>query len=1416
MMQAEPGIPQRCSIFPGRAPQPPRPSRRWGAGAALVVLVAVLGIATPEDAQAQMTPPPEAPQYLRATAGHAQVVLIWRAPESDGGAPITNYQYRVDASATWTDVPDGAHEVTLDGGDVDIIDETTVTVTGLTNGTEYTFEVRAENSLGAFLTADTVRATPRLTLTITSETARQQSSFTVTFTFSEAVSGFDADDLEKSPRNILVSPATGAKFKADDATTYTIEVTPDAGAKFVNVYVRPNAAQAVNSPDHNSQTVAVITLLEPVNGTSNTAPTAANKTVTTRVGTAYTFDDDDFGFADTDAGDTLASVKIVSLPAPGTLALDGPDVTLNQVVTKADIDAAKLTFTPVAGASGDPYATFTFKVNDGTDDSASTYTMTIDVTAAPVTNTAPTAANKTVTTRVGTAYTFDDDDFGFADTDAGDTLASVKIVSLPAPGTLALDGPDVTLNQVVTKADIDAAKLTFTPVAGASGTGYASFTFTVNDGTVDSASAYTMTIDVTTAANTAPTAADNTVTTDEDTVYTFSAADFNFSDTDSGGMLSSVRIVTLPASGKGALALSGTAVAADKVVPAASIGNLTYTPPANANGTGYASFTFKVSDGTDESVAAYTMNINVTAGNDPATGEPAIFGTARVGRTLTVSDLGIMDVDGLPSASMFTYQWFRKVGATTTSISGANSSTYTLQTADLGNKVAVRVSFIDRGGSSEMRTSGDYPTSGTVQANNTLVSNVGQSGAASFGLDANELAQSFMTGDNADGYTLISIELTLKTASGRNTPTVKLYSGSPTGTEVSTLIGLAMLDASTTKNYTFRPSPTVTLLTSTTYWVVAEGTMGVSWLNTASTSEDGTSAMGWLIGDSYESRPASSTGSFTTQSGVVLQIRVNGTTVGTTPNNAPTAADNTVTTAQDTAYTFTADDFGFMDDDAGATLASVKIVTLPAAGTLALDGPDVTLNQVVTKADIDAAMLTFTPVAGASGTGYASFTFTVNDGTVDSASAYTMTITVTRRRTPEPVRAGRGGGGGGSSQDEHGNTPAQATLVTLDPTRTASVPGRLNTAADVDYFSVAVPHAGVLVVETSGPTATMGTVWQDGEELATADSGGVGQNFRLSARVAPGSVVIAVAGNGRQTGAYTLQVTFLPGYLENPGAASFQSGLGLISGWVCDADEVEITLNGELQEAAYGTARLDTAGVCGDSDNGFGLLFNWNLLGDGEHEVVALVDGVELDRATVTVTTLGTEFLREVTGMCTVEDFPTMDETVTLAWQQTQQNFVIAEGAAPTGANRAGTPGMGYLENPGPNSFQSGIGVLSGWVCEGDEVVIELNGEPQPAAYGTERLDTLEMCGDTANGFGLLFNWNLLGEGEHEVVAYVDGEELGRATVRVTTLGAEFVRGVTGECMVEDFPMLGETVTLEWQQNSQNFVITEVEGGSTL
>ena len=94
--------------------------------------------------------------------------------------------------------------------------------------------------------------------------------------------------------------------------------------------------------------------------------------------------------------------------------------------------------------------------------------------------------------------------------------------------------------------------------------------------------------------------------------------------------------------------------------------------------------------------------------------------------------------------------------------------------------------------------------------------------------------------------------------------------------------------------------------------------------------------------------------SFTTGMSGVPAV-TNDSTVATT-NTAPTAADNTVTTGEDRPYTFMAGDFEFDDDDTGDTLASVKIVTPPGLGTLALDGTAVLADAVVTKAQIDGDM----------------------------------------------------------------------------------------------------------------------------------------------------------------------------------------------------------------------------------------------------------------------------------------------------------------------------------------------------------------------------------------------------------------------------------------------------------------------------
>ncbi len=120
-----------------------------------------------------------------------------------------------------------------------------------------------------------------------------------------------------------------------------------------------------------------------------------------------------------------------------------------------------------------------------------------------------------------------------------------------------------------------------------------------------------------TRANVAPTAANGEVVTSTNSAYTFTASDFQFSDVDEehGQSLQSVRIITLPASGKGTLTLGGTAVTADQSVARSDIdgGRLKYSPPPDEYGDDLASFTFKVSDGTAESSTANTMTVTVTA-----------------------------------------------------------------------------------------------------------------------------------------------------------------------------------------------------------------------------------------------------------------------------------------------------------------------------------------------------------------------------------------------------------------------------------------------------------------------------------------------------------------------------------------------------------------------------------------------------------------------------------------------------------------------------------------------------------------------------------------------------------------------------------------------------------------------------------
>lgn len=81
---------------------------------------------------------PPAPTGVTATAGNAQATVSWTAPSVLAQTPITDYvvQYSSNSGSSWTTFSDGTSATA------------SATVTGLTNGTAYTFRVAAVSGIG--------------------------------------------------------------------------------------------------------------------------------------------------------------------------------------------------------------------------------------------------------------------------------------------------------------------------------------------------------------------------------------------------------------------------------------------------------------------------------------------------------------------------------------------------------------------------------------------------------------------------------------------------------------------------------------------------------------------------------------------------------------------------------------------------------------------------------------------------------------------------------------------------------------------------------------------------------------------------------------------------------------------------------------------------------------------------------------------------------------------------------------------------------------------------------------------------------------------------------------------------------------------------------------------------------------------
>ena len=164
--------------------------------------------------------PPLAPENLRAQAGNTEATLRWDPPAAstpDHGQPVLHYEYRVKVGTgsfgSWQTLPNS------DGS------TTSHVFTGLTNNTEYTYEVRAENVAGDGAEAQ-VMVTPVVGVAVSFGAATasitEGGSSAVTLTLAEA----------PAAGTTVTAPITATPGAGLDATEYAgvpASVTFNAG-----------------------------------------------------------------------------------------------------------------------------------------------------------------------------------------------------------------------------------------------------------------------------------------------------------------------------------------------------------------------------------------------------------------------------------------------------------------------------------------------------------------------------------------------------------------------------------------------------------------------------------------------------------------------------------------------------------------------------------------------------------------------------------------------------------------------------------------------------------------------------------------------------------------------------------------------------------------------------------------------------------------------------------------------------------------------------------------------------------------------------------------------------------------------------------------------------------------------------------
>ncbi|MFA5775491.1 MAG: fibronectin type III domain-containing protein, partial [Ilumatobacteraceae bacterium] len=301
---------------------------------------------------------PDAPTSLSGTAGNAQVVLTWTAPGSNGGAAITDYLVEFNDGNSWATFTDA---VTATTG---------ATVTGLANGTSYTFRVSAINSIGTGATATSSAVTPRTTPSAPTITAITPSNGSLSVAFTAGADGGSAltsykystdggSTFRTRAAGTTTSPLVISTASVDGSTALVNGTSYDIQIKAVNAAGDGTATATTAATPATTPSAPTITAITPSNGSLSVAFTAG-ATGGSAI-TSYKYSTDGGSTFRTRAAGTTASPIVIS-----TASVDGSTALVNGTSYDIQIKAVN--------AIGDGTATATTAATPATTPSAPTIT----------------------------------------------------------------------------------------------------------------------------------------------------------------------------------------------------------------------------------------------------------------------------------------------------------------------------------------------------------------------------------------------------------------------------------------------------------------------------------------------------------------------------------------------------------------------------------------------------------------------------------------------------------------------------------------------------------------------------------------------------------------------------------------------------------------------------------------------------------------------------------------------------------------------------------------------------------------------------------------------------------------------------------------------------------------------------------